>query len=125
MARKRRGLIAEQLTDILDEVVREVEKKSNDTFEQAAMEAAQMLQQNSPKRPGRGDYARGWTLKPVNMGGLKGYVVYNKDHYQLTHLLENGHAKVNGGRVKAIPHIRPVEEVTVAHTISKIEQMQL
>lgn len=53
-------------------------------------------------------------VTPIN--GIKhySYVVYNKDQYRLTHLLEKGHNVPNNKRGKqraaAYPHIAPLEE---------------
>lgn len=126
MGRRKRGLVAEQLEEILDEIAKNVEKKSQDEFRNGAEEAVQLLREKSPRRvPHGGAYAASWDMKVIHRGPIKGYIVYNKEHYQLTHLLENGHAKVNGGRVKAIPHIGPVELVTSTRVLDKLEQMQL
>ena len=49
-------------------------------------------------------------LKDKLGGKIYKVKIYNATNYQLTHLLEFGHATVNGGHTKAIPHIRPVEK---------------
>ena len=73
-------------------------------------DAVNDLKQESPKSTG--DYARGWTKQSKKQNKNQKYTVkiHNKTNYQLTHLLEFGHAKRNGGIIKAIPHIRPIEE---------------
>lgn len=95
----------------LKAITTEVEDEMKEVTIDVAKEGVKMLKAESPKNSG--DYAKSWTRKKDG----DGQVVYNKDHYRLTHLLEKGHAKVGGGRVSAQPHIKPVEE--------KLEQMMI
>lgn len=75
----------------------------------AAKQAVKDLRAKSPK--GRsGEYAKGWTsMQKKTRTGVTA-TVYNKDRYMIAHLLEYGHAKVNGGRTAAQVHIAPIEK---------------
>ena len=65
---------------------------------------------NAPVRTGR--YAKSWTSRTTAESSVDIEVtVYSPKRYMLAHLLENGHAKRGGGRVRAIPHIAPAEEI--------------
>lgn len=104
--------IMQALRGYTDEVKEEVDKAA----EEVSKQAADKLKSTSPKKTGK--YAAGWTTKKV---GDK-WIVHNKKRYQLTHLLEKGHAKVNGGRVSAQVHIRPVEQEAIEEFVERIER---
>lgn len=72
---------------------------------------------------GSGEYAKGWKAKKTPFGKHWGYAmtIYNKDKYRIAHLLEHGHAKRNGGRVKAYPHLKPAEELAEKNMIFYIK----
>lgn len=107
------GINVDKLADELaaglleySEGVTEVIKKAVDTVSKST---AEELKKTSPVRTGA--YAKDWAAKKAYEDTRsKRNTVYNKKHYQLTHLLEFGHAKRNGGRVAAVPHIKAAEE---------------
>ncbi len=71
--------------------------------------AKQKISQTAPRDTGR--YAKSWAVKKTKeTSNSIGVTVHSRNRYQLTHLLENGHAKRGGGRVAGIPHIAPAEE---------------
>ena len=80
-----------------------MERALEETKTDLAKGAVKQLKETSPKRTGK--YAAGWTRKKKG----KTIIVHNR-RYQLTHLLEKGHAKRGGGRVAARVHIAPVEK---------------
>ena len=105
------------LTSILNSWTKEISKGIHKAQDELGKEGAQKLQANSPKRGGA--YARGWASKKNGTG----VVVYNKDNYQLTHLLEFGHALRNGGRTAPQPHIGPVEENLVTEYEKRVREV--
>lgn len=115
---------AEALTKVIEQELNAYQKQSIEQVRavvtQVTDEAVQQLKRTSPKRSGR--YARGWkatATKDTNTGLVK--KIHNRTP-SLTHLLENGHAKQNGGRVEGIKHIAPVEEAVIKKLESKLRQ---
>lgn len=93
--------LADYGRDTADEVKKEVKAVASQTI--------QRLKSTSPKKAGK--YASGWTLTVAYEDKEDIRVnIHNRKKPHLAHLLENGHAKINGGRVEGIPHIGPAEE---------------
>lgn len=119
---------ASQLSWAISEELQKFAGATDDAVEHAAKtaaaHAAAELNISSPEKSG--DYKRDWAYKRDKLvksvaGTFRSFVVYNKAHYQLTHLLEHGHKKVLwgkkpvnvSGRVAEREHIKPVETATV------------
>ena len=110
--------LANEITKQLQTYTTEVEKKVKRAENKVTTQTVEELKQTSPKSPDGGRYADGWAKKRTEYG----VVVYNKNRPSLTHLLEHGHALVNGGRARAIPHIRPAEQKAIREFEEAVEK---
>lgn len=105
------GLYAHEIRDQIDIIE-----------EQIAKEAVKRLKVAGTFKSNRSTkgYRKGWRAKKEPG---RGWIVHNATNYQLTHLLENGHALPNGGRSKAYPHIRPVEQQIIYDFANEIRKV--
>ena len=103
------SLMREYTTDVVDEVY--------DAVFDAADEAKDELKETSPERTKR--YKRGWSVRRTRGANFVQAIVHNRE-YRLVHLLEKGHAKRGGGRVAAIPHVKPAEDAANARLIKRV-----
>jgi len=79
------------------------------------------ISQNAPSRTGK--YAKSWTAKTTKESATSLEVtVHSPKRYQIAHLLENGHALRNGGRVAARPHIAPAGQAGIELLEKEIER---
>ena len=103
---------AVSINSILGDYALDITKNTRNAVELMAKEGTRQVKANSramfKRRTGR--YAKGWDYTMESNRYLADAVVYQSDVYQLPHLLEHGHANVNGGRTPGRAHIGPVEQ---------------
>ena len=104
----------DSLADAVMEELAEYNKLAEETMKKAVTKAGQTvrkeIQSGAPVQTGR--YAKSWRAKKTRESSTRLEVtVYSPSRYMLAHLLEHGHAKRNGGRTRAFPHIAPAEEL--------------
>lgn len=108
-----RRVTVDQMADAVMEGLLEYAELATDVMKYCVKKAGNTVkketQANAPVKSKR--YQKSWTVKKQkeNSNSLE-VVVHSRNRNQITHLLEKGHAKSGGGRVRAIPHIAPAEE---------------
>ena|SRR5690606_21105568 len=117
MAKVKLDNLAGEITKALQQYTTEVTEGLEEAKKRVAKETVKQLRATSPKLTG--DYSRGWRTKQVGSA----QVIHNATDYQLTHLLEWGHAKVGGGRVAPRPHIRKAEQEAIREYLSEAEKV--
>lgn len=72
---------------------------------------------------GTGDYVKNWKSKKQQAkDGRMSTVVYSDTGDNQASWLENGHAKVNGGRVEGIAHIAPTVDETADYLDKRLRE---
>jgi len=100
--------LAEAVSGCLEEYGQEVRQSVRELVVRVSRECLASIRAKAPKRTGA--YWKGWTRSMSKSGDQPEVMLYNKKYYRLTHLLEYGHAKADGGRVPGRPHIAPAAD---------------
>lgn len=116
----------DDLSQVIQQELKQYHQLTNEqikaTVKIVAQETKNKIQSTAPKKSGK--YSKSWSVKTIQENSNSMHVVvHSRNKYQLTHLLEFGHAKRNGGRTKAIPHIAQAEQEAIVSFENKVKEI--
>lgn len=122
------------VSDVLQAYVGATRLAIEESVKKTASETVTELKHANPEGSGVygswNDYNDSWKVKTSGFNKTSGMIngiVYNKEHYRLTHLLEFGHALVRGGRTfgkgrsSSFPHIGPAQDHAIDRYLSTLK----
>ena len=115
----------DQLADAINVALQEYATFAAEDMKKCIADAGKTIRKeirsHAPKESGQ--YGKSWRVRKVAEDSQTvEYMIYSPKRYFLAHLLEHGHAKRNGGRVSARPHIAPAEETGEEKLIKDLER---
>ena len=113
-------ILADYADDISGNVAEIVKKTANKA--KASLKSTSPVSTGQPSM-GKKHYKDQWAVRQeIERFSAKAIIYQKSPTYTIAHLLENGHAKRGGGRVGAIPHIKPTEEMVIKTVESEIRR---
>ena len=110
------------ISAVLSEYSEVTAEKVKDAVKEAGKTVKKEIEKTAPKDTGA--YRKSWKVKTTReTENSIEVVVHSKTKYQLAHLLEHGHAKRNGGRTPAQPHIAPAEQKGIEQFKREIDEI--
>ncbi|MGF9909407.1 HK97 gp10 family phage protein [Brevibacillus porteri] len=113
--------MAEEIARAVREYAQDVSEAIEKKVDEVADEMIGELERTAPKQTGR--YAKGFKKTKRDGNGVTRRVIWNKKDSRRVHLLEFGHAKRSGGRVRAFPHLRPAYDKHGANLPDEIKNI--
>lgn len=116
----------DDLSKVIQQELENYQKLTNEqikeTVREVGKETKKRIAETAPKKSKK--YSKSWSVKVMKeTSHSMNVVVHSRNRYQLTHLLEFGHAKRDGGRTKAYPHIAQAEQEAVESFENKVKEI--
>ena len=100
-------------------IIDEVSHKTSDELKASSPKRSKPYPASRNRKPGT--YAKDWgVVTEYENARTKRNKVRSKRNYQLTHLLEHGHANRGGGRTAPRPHIEKLEQKAIQELEERI-----
>lgn len=114
--------LATGIEQLLGDIAPDVKSEMQKAIPKVARKGSKALREEAGSRwNGKtgSKYSKGFTMRQIKAGEEVSAEIGNKTFPGLVHLLEKGHATLNGRRVAGIPHMTPVFENVVVPELEK------